>query len=222
MIDEIVTCIAVLLPSGNLKCDWADDHPTKVDTSQKYLFYLHGGIVQDQGINAVSEYFGPYEYLKILDTLKSHGYNVISEARPKDTDEVAYAEKLSMQIDTLFNKGVAPKNIVLVGASLGAYITVEAAYKLKNRKINYALIGLCSEYALDYTKYRHELCGNFLSIYESSDQKGSCSGILSQQKCNRGYKEIRLTIGNGHGFLYKPYPEWVLPLVEWIEETEPD
>ncbi len=191
--------------------------PKQVDASKKYLFYLHGGIVQDQGANAVSKDFGAYEYLNILDTLSSYGFHVISEVRPKGTDEVKYAEKLAMQIDTLISIGVAPENIVVVGASLGGYITIETVHKLKNSKINYALIGLCSQYALDYfSKYNRELCGNFLSIYESSDQKISCDRILKEPDCKSGYKEIKLNMGNGHGFLYKPYREWVHPIVEWI------
>ncbi len=125
--------------------------------------------------------------------------------------------RLSTQIDTLLNAGVLPENIIVVGASLGAYITIETANILKNRKINYAILGLCNEYNLNYySKYRKELCGNFLSIYESSDQKASCDKLLTEQYCKSGYKEVRLNMGNGHGFLYKPYKEWVQPLVKWI------
>ncbi len=195
--------------------------PEKIDSSQKYLFYLHGGVVQEQGVNAVSQYYGAYEYLKILDTLNRQGYNIISEARPKGTVEVEYADKISMQIDTLLNSGVHPENIIVVGASLGAYITIETANKLKNRKIKYVIIGLCSEYAIDYyLMYKNELCGNFLSIYERTDEKGSCEKILSNRLCKSGYKEIALNMGIGHAFLFRPYNEWVLPLVEWINGKE--
>jgi hypothetical protein len=194
--------------------------PKKTDGSQKFLFYLHGGIVQEQGINAVSPRFGAYEYLKILDTLRSHGFYVISEARPRGTEEAAYAMKVSRQIDTLISRGVAPENIIVVGASQGAYITIALARQLKSSRISYAILALCSEYALDYfLKEPTELCGNFLSIYESSDSKGSCQRLLAEQQCKKGYKEIKLNMGNGHGFIYKPYPEWVLPLVRWAGEA---
>jgi hypothetical protein len=190
--------------------------PEKPDASQKFLFYLHGGIIQEQGINAISPRFGAYEYMKILDTLRRHGFNVISEARPRGTDEVAYARKVSKQIDTLINRGVAPENIVVVGASQGAYIAIELARQLKNSRISYAILALCSAYALDYfLQDPVELCGNFLSIYENSDSKGSCDKLLAEQYCKTGYKEIRLSMGNGHGFIYKPYREWVMPLVKW-------
>ncbi len=195
--------------------------PKKVDTSKKYLFYLHGGIVQAQGINAVSKDFGAYEYLKILDTLSSYGYYVISEARPKGTNEVEYAVKVSKQIDTLLNHSVAAENIVVVGASQGAYITIETANKLRNSNINYAILAFCNEYNLNYySKYRKELCGNFLSIYESTDQKKSCDNLLNVMHCKSGYQEIRLNMGNGHGFIFKPYKEWIHPLVAWINEKK--
>ncbi|MDN5201976.1 hypothetical protein QQ008_11395 [Fulvivirgaceae bacterium BMA10] len=193
--------------------------PEKVDKNEKYIFYLHGGIVQDQGANAVSPYYGAYEYYHILDTLSNHGFNIISEVRPKDTKEEQYARKVSEQIDTLLNYEVPSDNITVVGASLGAYITIEIAAIRKSDKLRYAILGLCSEYALDYfSKYKNHLCGDFLSIYEKTDQKGSCMDILIQHPCKSGIKEIRLNMGTGHGFLYKPYPEWVHPLIDWINE----
>ncbi|MGH7452622.1 MAG: DUF1566 domain-containing protein, partial [bacterium] len=40
------------------------------------------------------------------------------------------------------------------------------------------------------------------------------------QDCISDYKEIKLNMNNGHGFLYKPYREWVHPLVKWINGQE--
>jgi hypothetical protein len=197
--------------------------PRQIDPSKKYLFYLHGAIVQEQGIHAVSADYGPYAYQPILDTLASHGFYVLSEVRPKDSQEVTYAGKLARQIDTLLARGVKPANIIVVGASLGAYIVLETAHLLGNRKINYVVMGLCNERNLSYfAKYKSTLCGNFLSIYESSDQKGSCNGLLSEPQCKASYRELRLTMGNGHGFLYQPYRQWVQPLVEWINQAGQD
>lgn len=210
----LILCILFIAPASGQTISAFT--PKKPDASQKYLFYLHGGIVQEQGINAVSPRFGAYEYLKILDTLRGHGFNVISEARPKGTEDVVYAIKVSKQIDTLINRGVAPEQIIVVGASQGAYIAIAVARRLKNSRISYAILALCSEYALDYfLKDPIELCGNFLSIYETSDSKGSCHRLLGDKRCKSGYTEISLSMGNGHGFIYKPYREWVQPLVQW-------
>ena len=191
--------------------------PNEISMEGTYVFYLHGGVVQAQGIPAVSDYYGAYEYLNIVESLRSGGHYVVSEVRHKDTQELDYARQLSLQIDTLINAGVPPQNITVVGASLGAYIAMELAH-IKNRQdLNYALLGLCSEYALGYfEQYREGLCGNFLSIYEASDSKSSCQSLLNHPDCKSGYREIRLDMGIDHAFLFKPYPEWTEPLQEWI------
>lgn len=191
--------------------------PKNIDTTKIFLFYLHGAIVQEEGPNAVSKDFGPYEYYRILDTFKSYGYYVISEARPKGTEGEKYGDKVARQVDTLLKSGVPATHIIVVGASQGAAMTIEAAYRIKNSQIKYVLLGLCSDYMIEYyLKYKKELCGNFLSIYESSDAHSSCDRLLMEQYCKSGYKEIRLNMGISHGFIYKPYKEWVSPIVQWI------
>ena len=194
--------------------------PGKVNANSKYLFYLHGGIVQDQGENAVSTYFGPYLYRAILDTLSNRGYHVISERRPKGTKEKDYALVVADQVRKLLLKSVPIENISIVGASQGAWIALETTLVLKNKHIKYALLGICNAYNTNhFMKYQQELCGNFLSIYERSDQKKSCNSLLNNQLCKGGYQEVALNMGNGHGFLYKPYPEWVNPLIAWLAEN---
>ncbi len=193
----------------------------QINPTEKYLFYLHGGVVQQQGVNAVSPYYGEYKYLDILDSLSQGGFNVISEVRPKGMDEVTYAKKLKFQIDSLITAGLSPQNISIVGASLGAYVTLETALILNNSRINYALLGLCSDYALEYfSKYKHQLRGRFLSIYEGTDEKGSCRELFTDPSDGSSFKEIELNMGNSHAFLFKPYSEWITPLVQWINEVE--
>jgi hypothetical protein len=192
--------------------------PKTIDAQAYYLFYLHGGIVQEMGPYAVSEQFGPYEYFPILAAFEAQGFEVISEPRDKGTVEAGYADKVRQQIDSLLRRDVPAEHIVIVGASLGAYIAVELAQQLKNAAIKYCLIGLCSDYGLQYYhKYKDTLCGDFLSVYEASDQKGSCLSLFGDQSCLR-VKEVKTSIGNGHGFLYKAYDEWMNPLLNWIHK----
>jgi hypothetical protein len=194
-----------------------EDIPNKIDPEAIYVFYLHGGIIENQGVNAVSQYYGPYLYLNILDSLAKHGFHVISEARPKETDQLTYANKVMTQIHDLKKAGVPVNAITIVGASLGAYITMEIANLMQEPQLNYVLLGLCSPYAIGlYQKYNHHLKGDFLSIYERKDEKSSCAGIFDKQVQVTSYQEIQLTMDNGHAFLYRPYDEWVLPLISWI------
>ncbi|MBC3759804.1 hypothetical protein H7U19_15430 [Hyunsoonleella sp. SJ7] len=190
------------------------------NSADSYLFYLHGGVVQAQGIPAVSEYFGSYEYLAILDSLSNYRTNIISEVRPKDSTIEGYGQKIFVQVDSLLNMGILPEKITVVGASLGAYMTVEASLQVNNPSVNYVLIGLCSDSAVDrFRKYNRQFKGRFLSIYESSDAKGSCSVLFEELSPASSFDEIRLNMGIDHSFLFKPYDDWVKPMMKWIKKA---
>ena len=191
--------------------------PTSIDKSAKYMFYLHGRIIEEQSVNAVSADYGPYEYLAILDTLSAHNFVVISEARAKNTNQLIYAENIATQIDSLLHKGVPAKNIFVMGASKGAYITLLTARKVQNKYVNYIVLGVCAREEVNYwLEDKTEFCGNFLSIYEDSDAfGGSCGFLLGQGVCISRFEEVKLNMGNRHGFLYKPYKEWVDPVMKW-------
>jgi hypothetical protein len=60
----------------------APDHP---NVRGRYLFYLHGRIIEEQGARAVSPDYGRYEYAAILQRLSGEGFTVISEVRPRNT-----------------------------------------------------------------------------------------------------------------------------------------
>ena len=53
--------------------------PARIDPAAKYLFYLHGKIIEDQGLPAISPDYGEYQYAAILQALAGHGFHVISE-----------------------------------------------------------------------------------------------------------------------------------------------
>ena len=96
------------------------------------MFYLHGKIIEDKGVDGIHPDFGKYEYDKILDTLAKAGFVVISEARPKDTDSDLYANKVVSQIDSLLKAKVSPENITVVGASKSTLVdSVFAKFQVK-------------------------------------------------------------------------------------------
>jgi len=101
------------------------DLPDKIDPAGYYLFYLHGGVVTVKGDNAINDpvpEYGPYQYSRILDTLRAHGFHVISERRFPDVDDSIYAYKITKQVDTLLKARVPLNNIIIVGASAGSNI----------------------------------------------------------------------------------------------------
>jgi len=118
--------------------------PASIDPSKQYLFYLHGRIVEDQGLHAVSPDYGEYEYVAILAKFSSYGFVVISEQRLKNADGMKYAERVVGQVTELLKAGVPAKNITVVGASKGAGIAIEISYLLENEEVNFVIMAICN------------------------------------------------------------------------------
>lgn len=194
--------------------------PTSIDPSNRYLFYLHGRIIEDQGIPAVSAEYGTYEYEAILAKLASYGFAIISEQRLKDTDGMKYAERVAGQVTKLLEAGVPTKNITIIGASKGAAITIAISNFLVNKEVNFVLMGTCDPETIQLYKQQNIfLYGNVLTIRDSVDEiSGSCQELfnVAEGKIAR-HEEIVIHIGTGHGILYKPLDEWILPAVQWAE-----
>jgi Tol biopolymer transport system component len=184
-----------------------------IDSKAKYLFYLHGKIVEDQGARAVSEKHGAYEYEKIVEGFRAEGFNVVSEARPAETDVEKYAGKVAVEIRGLLKDGVAPENITVVGASKGAFIAMLASTYVKNKNVNYVIIAGCGA-GEEFLKLAN-LYGNVLSIYEKSDVTGSCRAIFDDAEGLNKQKEVMLETNLAHGFLYRPMREWLIPTLDW-------
>jgi hypothetical protein len=183
--------------------------------AQRYVFYLHGRILEVQGRNAVEtdNGFGPYKYDDILDSLRKYNFEVISEVRQKNTDVNAYAELVSKQIGTLLKKGVPAGDITVIGASKGALIAMLVSGLQKNRDLNFIFLAACSEENLK--AHPINFWGNILSVYEKSDYYHSCADFKKQSTGIHHYKEIEINTGLKHGFLYRPLPEWLHPAIQW-------
>jgi hypothetical protein len=62
------------------------------------------------------------------------------------------------------------------------------------------------------------LAGNLLSIYETSDELGSCANLAARSHLS-SFKEVAISTGKGHGAFFQPLPEWLQPLKSWIAKT---
>jgi predicted esterase len=193
--------------------------PEQIDPGQSYLFYLHGKIIEDQGIPAISPDFGEYQYFEILERLSGYGFVVISEQRSQNTDSLEYANKIASQVKELLAAGVPAKNITLVGASQGAGIVIYVSHLLENEAIYYVILAICHpDTVWAFKQAQIHLYGNVLSIYDSSDDlAGSCQALFefSEGKGLARVEEVVLTVDTGHGILYQPLDEWVLPTIHW-------
>lgn len=185
--------------------------------AQNYVFYLHGAIVEGSSTDPESQNFGRYEYSRIIKELKTQGCTVISERRPANTIPDIYALKVTGQVDSLKKAGVSSDKITVVGASKGAVIAMLVSGLVKDSKVKYVLIAGCN--AQNAEHYHFNLYGQILSIYERSDMIGrSCDMIKKASSGVSRYKEIELSTGKQHGFLYTPLEEWMAPLMEWVQK----
>lgn len=196
------------------------DVPEKVDAEARYLFYLHGAIIERAGVRPTHPKFGIYEYQEILEVFAGHGFIVISEARAAGTDVMEYAATVADQVRALLAAGVAPTQITVVGFSKGGGIAVTVASILADNGVNYVFMGACGPWLNE----RSEIVphGRMLSLREASDDMvGSCEGLFLRAGDEAVHREILIDIGGGHGAFYRPRPEWIEPVLEWASFSAP-
>lgn len=183
--------------------------------AQQHVFYLHGRIIEIQGADAVetTNGYGAYKYNTIIDSLKANNFIVHSEVRSGNTDIISYAQKIQLQINELLQKGVKAKDICVIGASKGASIALKVAELVNNAQVKYVVLAACCS---DDAK---NLSGQFLSIYEASDNCGTCSNHIIPATTDSRLSEIELNTGLRHGFFYIPRNEWLVPTVKWAKTT---
>jgi len=185
--------------------------PSNPDASEKYIFYLHGSVEEEEGSTE--------KYETAVEAVAESSATVISEVRG-DTDPNAYAVKLKEQVDQLISKSVPPENITISGFSKGSIIALATASTINNPKVNYVLLAGCSEYLNDkYGVDPTKAVGRILSIYDSGDEKfESCDGIIKASD-KLIFEETDLDSGKGHKVFRIPkekfIEQWRDPLTDW-------
>ncbi|CAM3594551.1 hypothetical protein FLGE108171_05045 [Flavobacterium gelidilacus] len=192
---------------------------SKVQNDKKYIYYLHGRIIEIQGKNAVSEEFGKYEFDKIVEALKDTNSVIIAEVRTEDVDYLQYANKVSKEIDSLIKLGIKSNNITIIGASKGAIIASNIS-SININPINYVFLAGNNDYQEEHNDWKFH--GQVLCFYDDSDTIAGKNYDYWKNKSNftTKFEQIKIDKKLGHGFLYKPYKEWVEPTKKWIHEQE--
>jgi acetyl esterase/lipase len=193
--------------------------PRRIETTARYLFYLHGAILEGTSGRAVSQKFGAYEYEQILGAFARRGFTVISEVRSRGMAPEKYAAKVAQQVDALLKAGVAPQRITVVGASRGGGIALLISTLLRNREVNFVILASCADSSF-FKKLHPSLYGNILSIYDRDDDTGAgtCQRFIAQSPGVGRYQEIVLQTGLGHGIVYHPLKDWLDPLFNWADQ----
>jgi hypothetical protein len=211
----LVLSVAFSISSG--AAEIFDRIPDNIHAGERYVIYSHGFIVEGDDPRPVSAKFGQYDFPGIKEALfAAGGFNLIAYQRPKSSDD-SYADTLKSWVHRLLDAGVKPSRITLVGFSRGAYLTALASSDLASAAINTALLAICEKGEVA-NKPGLAFGGNFLSIYETSDDLGSCSGLAARSHLG-SFKELAISTGKRHGAFFQPLPAWLNPLKAWIATT---
>lgn len=187
--------------------------PAAPDPAARYLFYLHGRILEDQGRDAVSPDFGRYEYDAILKALAASGATVIGEVREKDAGE-PFVRRLVAQVRRLRGAGVPARNIALVGASKGGLLALQAAAAIGERDLPVVVLAGCGRATVEIAA---RLKGRVLSIHDRADRyRPSCAATFAAALQLTESRETVLDLKLDHGLLYTPHDGWLRPTLEWI------
>jgi len=181
----------------------------------KYIYYLHGRIIEIQGKDAISDEYGKYEFDSIVNSLSDLGHKVIAEVRTENVDYIEYANKISSEIDSLVKLGVKSTDITVIGASKGAIIASNIS-NINQNPINYVLLAGNNKYQEENNNWKFH--GQVLCIYDLSDSIAGSN--YDYWKSNENYttkfEQLELKTNLGHGFLYKPLKDWIEPTGKWI------
>jgi pimeloyl-ACP methyl ester carboxylesterase len=194
----------------------------------RHLIYLHGRIVQDQQSKRPRHpQFGYYELDKILDAFRSRSFVVSGEIRPRTASVSDSADRVVAQVRKLLESGVPAGDVTVVGASMGAEIALLASARLQNPEVRFAILGACLSESVNgvVAEEGNGPSGRLLTIREASDDfTGTCPGWEQDPALapTLVVREIVIHTGLHHGFLYRPLPEWLSPVVEWAGDASPN
>jgi hypothetical protein len=192
-----------------------DRLPDRPDPGARYIVYLHGRIIEDQGVRPTHPDYGVYEYRAVLEALAADGAVVVSEQRPPGTDMDVYARHVAGQVRTLLDAGLAPERIAVVGFSKGGGIAIRTSALLRNARVNFVFLAACGDG--DFSRSDLRVWGRILSVYEASDEIGrSCRGLFDKAGDTGTRSEIEIRVGERHGTFYRPHAEWLDPVRRWL------
>lgn len=191
--------------------------PSIINPAGHYVFYSHGFIVEGDDPTPIHPRWGEYDFPSIQKALDDDSYTLIAHHRPKGINPVKYASRLANEVTHLITAGVPPEKITLTGFSRGGAITILASNALQNSRVNVVILAGCAGFI---NRNRDiQLYGRVLSIYETSDDVGSCNLLKARSPKLKEFEEIAISTGKEHGAFYRPIDEWLVPLKRWINDS---
>lgn len=181
--------------------------PQSPDPTARYVFYLHGLILEGEGRQARHPQYGVYQYDAVLEALARRGAVVISEIRKPGKAVRQHARRTIAHITALRDAGVPDQHITVVGFSKGGSIARHISATLA-APIRYVLLAACP--APDARPRKATpLHGEVWSVRERSDAVPSCAPLFERSKPAAVTREMVVDIGGSHGAFYRPHPSWL-------------
>lgn len=102
-----------------------------------------------------------------------------------------------------------------------------ASARLQDPKLRFCVLGVCFSEAEESAVRDRGLrpAGRILAIREASDELTKpCAPWKAEGESQSRIvvREVVVNTGLRHEFLYRPLPEWLEPVVEWIEAPAQD
>ena len=215
---SLVLCLLFL--TGTI--GYAVDDPAPA----RHVIYLHGWIVQNQqDPRPRHPEFGFYELEEILAVFSEQGFKVSGEIRPRAATMDESADHVVAQIEGLIESGVPGSYVTVVGASMGAGIALLASERLGNPDVRFAVLGTCivTSFNRIVEQEGNGPQGHILAIREVQDRVTSpCPALAAASNGHfpDDMREIVVDTGLDHGFLYRPIPQWIDPVLKWVMAGE--
>lgn len=190
-----------------------------VPDAARHLIYLHGRIVQDQQDRRPEHpEHGHYELDAIVEAFRENGFTVTADVRPREHSVGESADEVLRKVRQLIDGGVPRNRITVVGASMGSWIALLASVRLAEPEVLFVLISPCLSANVAAVTAREGRApqGRLLVIRDASDlPDADCPPWRGDGREFPGLsaEEIVIDTGLGHGFLYRPMPEWLDPLL---------
>ena len=192
--------------------------PNTFDKGAHYLFYMHSGSIEKQGLNTVSRKYGKaYELGYIFSAFRKRSFLVIGVARTEVVRPGPYSQGVAPMVNSLMAAVVPPGNITVAGHSKGALMSWLVSSFVGNSTVNYVITASCpprgTTFRRSFNRFLRRggtnVSGRILSMYDSADNiADSCSEVFSAA-ANVTSKEIVFETGNGHGLFYTPRELWI-------------
>jgi hypothetical protein len=220
----MVAVAACASMSGHPHREIFDDVPAKIDPGARYLFHMHGWVVERYGpAGAVST---GYNWRWTLEAFADREFVVISEARSNDTDVQAYALTVARQVARLRAAGVPSDHITVTGMSKGGVITVLTTAAIADPNVRFVVLAGCPPVWDNGIRAGFQALGRaqgrVLSMYDRYDSVVSSCSPYFQNSPGLTFKEMILDGNRGHALFYTPDRLWVDPAVAWALGREID